>query len=283
MSYQFTREYLIQIAHDTLNVLKNKNYTVNGKTIDLSQQIENSVNGTILYPPESSFDSQIHPLEQKRQGKIVFTNETTTNAVIRLKKELNTPEEDIVALNFASARTPGGAYLRGTKTQEESLARQTTLIASIQQEKTRKMYEYNATLQGPLYSDYMIYTPGAVVFRDDNLKYLPEPVSTSIITSAAANLRFMRDEDTMEEVHQAMIQRIRKILQIAILNNNKTIVLGAFGCGYFANDPYDVANYFKKILIDEKYIDFFDQVIFAIIGRGDNLDVFKEVFNANNE
>lgn len=271
---------LVDIAHDTIHILNDtKKYTIDGKTVDISEQIANCVEGTILYKPDESFDSQIQRPSEKRRGHITITNETTIHAAIRLIKELIIPQEEVVALNFASARTPGGGFLRGTRTQEESLCRQSSLYASINQAKVQEMYKYNATLVGPLYSDYMIYTPKAVIFRDDNLQYLPEPVLTSIITSPAANLRFMREEDTIDDVHASMTQRIRKIIQIAILNNNKSIILGAFGCGYFANEPNDVSNYFHKVLIEENYIDFFDEVVFAICKSKHNSDTFKETFN----
>lgn len=271
---------LVDVAHDTLHILNDtKKYTIDGKTVDISEQIANCIEGTILYKPDESFDSQIRRRSKKRRGHITITNETTIHASIRLVKELNIPEEEIVALNFASARTPGGGLLRGRSAQEESLCRQSSLYASINQAKVQEMYKYNATLEGPLCSDYIIYTPKAVIFRDDNLQYLSDPVLTSIITSPAANLRLMREEDTIDDVHASMTQRIRKIIQIAIVNNNKSIILGAFGCGYFANDPNDVSNYFYKVLIEEKYIDFFDEVVFAIYKSKYNSDAFKETFN----
>lgn len=274
-----SKDFLINIAKDTLNILEHsKKYNVNGKTIDISQQIQKSIDQTVLYPPDFSFDSQIIRPKQKRQGHISITNETTIAAAIRLVNNLKITQEELVILNFASGRTPGGAYKKGARTQEESLARQTSLVASIEQERVRIMYKYNETIPGPLYSDYMIYTPGAIIIRDDNFSYLPEPILTSIITSPAANLMFMREEDRMEDINKAMIQRIRKIIQVAIINNNKSIVLGAFGCGYFQNEPKDVANYFRSILIDEKYIDFFDEVVFAIYGGGYNLEEFQNIF-----
>lgn len=61
-----------------------------------------------------------------------------------------------------------------------------------------------------------------------------------------------------------MINRIKKILLIAALNNNKAIVLGAYGCGVFRNKAEDVAEYFRKVLNEEGYKLLFDKIVFAI-------------------
>lgn len=280
MSYKYDRDYLANVGKDTMHILnKTKRYTVE-VNVDISDQVDSSVRNTILYRPDFDYESKIgRPPSPPLRMRVEVTDETTIHAALRLAKELYQPQDKIVILNFASARTPGGAFARGNKTQEESLARQTSLMASIGQEKVKEMYEYNATLEGPLYSDYMIYTPGAVVFRGDDNRYLLEPTLTNIITSPAPNLKFMRKQDKMEDVNMALLTRIRKIIQIAVINGNTSIVLGAFGCGDFHNNPNDVAKFFKTVLIDEGYIKFFDVVVFAIYHSETNINTFKKIFN----
>lgn len=277
---QSKREFLKNIALDTINILQTtQKYKVNNVEIDISEEIENSVEETILYQPGATFDSRIKPLENKRRGHIDLTNETTLHAAIRLSKDLKIPQDEIVVLNYASARNPGGGYDTGANAQEESIARQTSLISSITQERVREMYDYNRKEKSLLYSDYMIYTPSAVIFRNDNEEYIQEPSLTSIITCPAANLTNIEKDGNIDEARKVMLNRCRKIIQVAILNENTAIVLGAFGCGVFRNNPYDVANYFKTILIDENYKDFFDEIVFAIIDDSSkNYNAFKEVF-----
>lgn len=279
------RAFLKNIAEDTINIVRvTKKYKVNNKEIDISEQIDESIEGTILYKPDVSFDSRIKPLDQKRRGHIEVVNETTLHAAIRLAKDLNVPQDEIVVLNFASARNPGGGFDKGANAQEESIARQSSLIVSIAQESVSEMYNYNKKEKSLLYSDYMIYTPSAVIFRDDEEKYLNEPFLTNVITCPAANLKEYQGSVNMDEVHRVMLQRCRKIIQVAILNDNTSIVLGAFGCGVFKNSPADVANYFRTILIDEHYIDFFDEVVFAIInGPNAHFTTFQNIFNGEVE
>jgi len=65
-------------------------------------------------------------------------------------------------------------------------------------------------------------------------------------------------------------------------NNIDNLILGAFGCGAFANDPQMVSKIFKKILIDEGYFKYFINVHFAIFTmphETKNLYQFKDTFS----
>ncbi len=81
-------------------------------------------------------------------------------------------------------------------------------------------------------------------------------------------------------VDETMLRRIRILLLIAADNRYRNLVLGAWGCGAFGNKPQDVAEYFRKVLIDEGYSGFFDEVRFAIYGpeNGNNIMWFRKVF-----
>jgi len=75
--------------------------------------------------------------------------------------------------------------------------------------------------------------------------------------------------------------RIRNILEAAIEYDVEAIVLGAFGCGAFNNPPMVVAKTFRKVLLEERYLHAFQDVVFAICRTGavsENLEVFRTVF-----
>lgn len=57
-------------------------------------------------------------------------------------------------------------------------------------------------------------------------------------------------------------KRLRRILDVAVLNNAEVIVLGAFGCGAFLNDPEIVAEAAKNVLAD--YLHAFQVIEYAI-------------------
>lgn len=80
-----------------------------------------------------------------------------------------------------------------------------------------------------------------------------------------------------------MLERIRYILAVAANNGHKTIVLGAYGCGVFHNNPSEVAEWFRQVLLDEGYHSLFNQIVFAVLDHSPNqrvLGAFRTIFNA---
>lgn len=73
--------------------------------------------------------------------------------------------------------------------------------------------------------------------------------------------------------------KIRLILSLAIKNDVKNIILGAWGCGVFKNNPVQIANFFKEVL-DEGYNSYFDNVVFAIINDHNSVDNNLEIFKS---
>ena len=63
---------------------------------------------------------------------------------------------------------------------------------------------------------------------------------------------------------QLFRQRIRTILEIAMENAARVLILGAFGCGGCGNDPVLVAEAFREVLREERYRNGFDRVVFAV-------------------
>ena len=65
------------------------------------------------------------------------------------------------------------------------------------------------------------------------------------------------------EIRQRMGVRIRKVLAVAEAHGHEHLVLGAWGCGAFGNDPEEIADLFKLVLAGE-FRDAFEHVVFAI-------------------
>lgn len=276
------RSFYQQMAEETLEIIKNGFYVnPSGQKVSLEEQIKYCIVNTILYTPENTEEllARILPSNQKNKTEIIVTNETSLSAARTLKDE---GTEKVIVLNFASAKNPGGGFLNGSIAQEESLARSSALYASISRQT--EMYEFNRRNKTALYSDYMIYSPDVPVFRDDDGNLLENPYQVSFITSPAVNAGAVRltGEATQEQIDQVMIKRIEKILAVSIINGYKKIVLGAFGCGVFRNDPNTVAKYFKDILIDNpKYQNQFDKIVFAVLDNSrdqSNFNAFKNLF-----
>lgn len=142
-------------------------------------------------------------------------------------------------------------------------------------------YEANRAYRSMMYTDYAIYSPDVVFFRDENTKLLEEPVVCSILTLPAVNLGqvILKGED-VREAKAVMKDRMRLALAILAGEKNQTVILGAFGCGVFQNAPADVARWWYELLTDEKYGGYFRRVLFVVLDKpnGENIRAFERVF-----
>jgi uncharacterized protein (TIGR02452 family) len=191
------------------------------------------------------------------ETKISVTSETTLVAAKRLKESYS----NVAILNFASAKNPGGGFLKGSNAQEESIARSSSMYESLKDQKD--FYDYHRAGNSSNYSHRMIYSKDVVVFKNDS-GYLIEPYEIDILTSAAVNVGALR---VKENIELNMEERIERIIALFASEKKEVIVLGAFGCGVFKNDPKMIAKIFNKVLKKDKYKGAFKEVVFAIFER----------------
>jgi len=109
-----------------------------------------------------------------------------------------------VLLNFASATNPGGGFLNGARAQEEYLARSSCLYECI---RPNAMYPFHLADYDPLYRDFLIYSPGVPVIRDDYGTLLEVPYTIAMITCAAVNASRLAAE-RRHEIGPTMLRRI---------------------------------------------------------------------------
>lgn len=253
-----------KIAKETVDIITN-GYYINSKKekIFLKELIQASINSSTLYDPE-----HVHKMPEQPQSSssvVEVTDEYTLEASRRLVSE---GVENPCALNFASARNPGGGFCGMNEAQEENLCRSSALYWT--QIRHLEMYKYNRKIKSTLYSDYMIFSPNVPVFRNTKYELLDAPYCVSFISSPAANCS--KSNDTWD-VKNTMLNRIKKILEVAVEKKCKGIVLGAFGCGVFRNKIEDVVENFRILLFDYKYLNYFDKIVFAV--PGDKNKYFK--------
>ena len=239
---------LIKVAKETLKILEDKHYTsINGVSVKLD--LEQCVKGTVYYPNQLNIKSNINI-----PAKVEVVNETTYQAAVRLIIE----GHDIVALNFASARNPGGGWLQGSKAQEECLTRCSALYSCLKMKPL--FYNTNILCDNNLYTDGMIYSPNVPFFRNDNFDLLDKPYNISIITAPAPNLYYANDY-SKDKIRSLIDYRAEKIVQIALTRGHRNLILGAWGCGAFGNDPEIVCEAFTKAL---RIYPVFERVIFPV-------------------
>ncbi len=285
-----TRDERAGIAAETVAIMKKGGYTNNrGDYVELKDMIDNAVFNTQLYTPgmlesliEKYSSTTPAPDREAVQAVIEVTGETTTAAGHRLYQE--TEGKDVLCLNFASARNPGGGFLKGSQAQEESLSRATALYQCLLTKP--EMYEANSRFKSALYTDHLIYSPRVPVWRDDRDKLLDSPWPLSIISAPAVNAGRVKENEphNKKAVGKVMERRIKMILAVAAERGYDYLVLGAFGCGVFKNSPADVSAHFARNLLREgPYARCFKTIVFAIPagGRGDdNHKVFKRALRS---
>ncbi|MCU0540740.1 MAG: TIGR02452 family protein [Oscillatoriaceae cyanobacterium Prado104] len=73
-----------------------------------------------------------------------------------------------------------------------------------------------------------------------------------------------------------MFDRTEKLLSVAAIHGYKVLILGAWGCGIFKNNPEDVARYFYHHLAENPQLNgFFDRVVFAILDNSKDRAIIK--------
>ncbi|HUQ59934.1 TIGR02452 family protein [Lentzea sp.] len=253
------------IAHETVGISERGSYPTAAGEVTLD--VARAVAGTRLHLPD-----EVLSLPQETSGtRIEVTGESTLEAAHRLGG-------DVAALNFASARNAGGGFLNGAQAQEESLARASALYPCLR--AAADFYAYHRAQDDLTYSDRVIYSPRVPVFRDDRGTLLPRPYEVSFLTAAAPNRgAILRNQpERAEGIPVALLGRAIRVLHVAASHGHRRLVLGAWGCGVFENDPAMVAEVFRIALRDNR---FFDHVVFAVLDRqkgAPTLAAFTEVF-----
>lgn len=280
MKQGHNRSQRVKIAEETLKILEQGYYkNSQGTKISLSQELANAIQTSVLYRPDDLGQQVITGQDNEARPVIEVTSESSLEAAQRLV--VTEKRSDTVCLNFASAKNPGGGFLGGSQAQEESLARSSGLYPCIVQ--MQEMYSHNRQLKTCFYSDYMIYSPRVPVIRDHADHLLDSPYLLSFITAPAVNAGVVREREPENTamIRDVMKERIRKVLRAAVIHENRTIILGAYGCGVFRNPAEDVADYFAEVLLEEKLANHFERIVFAIYdnsARQENLRAFKERF-----
>jgi uncharacterized protein (TIGR02452 family) len=221
-----------------------------GQLVDWKADVDKAVASKVSLPPDARLPAT--PRARFPETQVVVANETTLVAARRLHDAGIRP----LSLNFANGVAPGGGVLTGARAQEEVLCRSSALLATLEGDPM-----YDAHRQGASYesSDWVILSLDVPVFRRDDGQSLAQPWSTSFVSCAAPyapRVGQPRSGDLLE-------RRIRRLLAVAHAHAFDTLVLGAWGCGAFGNDPVRTARDFRAALEDD-FDGAFRQVTFAI-------------------
>jgi len=264
---RIARDAARDLGRSALAAIRTGRYEHEGRSVDVSAAVRASIRATRSIPPDAYLPEA--PDTPEARLRIEVTNETTLGAARRLVDGGERP----LALNFANGVHPGGGFLDGARAQEEVLCRSSALYATLEGDA---MYEHHRERELPDSTDWAILSPAVPVFRRDDGSTLPEPWLLDVVTCAAPfapALGQPRAGDLLE-------RRIHRVLAIARAYGHRSLVLGAWGCGAFGNDPVRTAEDFRTAL-EGPFDGAFAHVVFAIAdGSAERrfLGPFRDVF-----
>lgn len=261
----------VQWANETVRICQDGGYLASsGRTVSFAGEIERARTGTVMYSLESPPPSAM----RTRSGRtyIEVRNETTFEALRRLVDGI----DHVACLNFASAQNPGGGFLSGAQAQEEALARSSALYPCLL--RAPDYYERNRANHSAIYLDLVIFSPLVPFFRDDSGALLETPILASVISAPAPNAGALSESEpgNMVLLEPALRRRAELVLQTAQGHEVDKLVLGAWGCGVFRNDPRMVARVFSELLsLPGPFDGVFTEVVFAVFDRSPQQATYK--------
>jgi uncharacterized protein (TIGR02452 family) len=241
--------------------------TESGRRVDWHDAVGAACDGKASIDPQATLPRQEQVAFQ--ETRLQVSNETTLGAAFRLVESGLKP----LALNFANGVHPGGGFLAGARAQEEVLCRSSALYQTLVDDP---MYEEHRQRPRPDSTDWAIYSPSVPVFRKDDGTAVEQHWPLSFLTCAAP----YAPEIGQPEAGDLLQCRIHRILAIAQSHGYTALVLGAWGCGAFANDPRRTAVDFRQAL-ENDFEGAFSDIIFAITDWSPErrfLGPFRDVF-----
>lgn len=228
------------------NAIKAKEHT---NMIDNVYGNEVAAVRSYIYGPNRDYS---HSFTKNTEMTIQVVNTDSVSALFRYH------EGKTAVLNFASYRHAGGMFIEGSQAQEECLCHESILYNVLRQ--YQPYYDWNEQHRNrSLYLDRAIYSED-VLFLKEKMK----PIKVDVITCACPNKKAAQKYANVSNTENSKIldERIHFLLDIAAERGVETLILGAFGCGVFGQDPYEVAAVFKKYL--EQEYKCFKKIIFAV-------------------
>lgn len=209
--------------------------------------------------------------ENEKQTNFDFKIDVSQHAVF------HTGSRRIAVLNMADFTRAGGLFLDGAIAQEEALCH-SSFLYNVLRNFSNTYYAPNSKEKNRgLYHHRGIYTPNVLFIDKDGNKRFAD-----VITIAAPNKSPAIRYGAFSEMEnwEALKNRIlfMKLMCSFSATDLEEVILGAWGCGVFKQNPIDVARWFgywwnKSI---------FDKVTFAIPEES-KLELFKEYVTAPNK
>ena len=174
-------------------------------------------------------------------------------------------------LNMANAINKGGGVERGAMAQEEELCRRSNLWYGL-----RPSYY-------PMQDDEFIYTKNVKFFRNKQYEFMNE-FKCDILTIAAPCLINFKPGRYPKNYSKIVQEKIKIMIYAPYYMGVKHLILSAFGCGAFRNNPKFMSSMFKKQI---KLLNLpYETITFAILDDSNskanglsNFETFKKTLS----
>ncbi|KAI1349438.1 hypothetical protein F5Y01DRAFT_289157 [Xylaria sp. FL0043] len=208
---------------------------------------------SLLDPASLSAQQQKH---QQRQQKHHTLEEDAAETI-----HVPNAKCKVGILNMASPLSPGGGFLNGATSQEESLCMHTTLLPALRDEF------YRIPELG------VVYTPDVLVFRptsslspsssdrrtevgqsasgEEDKDILPKAERWFVDVVSAAMLRLPETEDgqyVSSADRELAVRKMRVVMRVFAARGCTHVVLGAWGCGAYGNPVSEIAKAWRRVL-----------------------------------
>lgn len=279
------------ILNDTLRIIEDGYYTKDEQLIMLKYSTEESQESIVILPDEVK---QIYNKCFDKGNKYSSDcnskcfNLDSFSLGIKTKKDYNSNR--VLVLNFANPINPGGGVRIGAKAQEEDLCRRSTLLHALESKAASKYYNYNKSRRNLNKSNTIMLHPNVEVFKNEAGILLGKPEQIAVVTCAAPIATSFKDLESKKQYEKIFYLRILSMLICAAFYEYDYLILGAWGCGAFGNDPKTVAELFRKAIYDESINGFkicknFKRIDFAVLSthkNNYNFDTFDTTFLSYN-
>ena len=275
-----------EVFKETMQITRSGHLT-NG--IDISEANSSMTEGSIMYDKALNANN----INDCSSATAIST---INNDCLLVAADLVQQGYNPVLLNMASGGHPGGGVENGARAQEETICRRTTLAASIFMFSKIDSAKYGLPHKiGPNYPMQRnfgaVYSPQVTVFRagaETDYTILDEPFQIGVVSVAAINKNkfpehFQPDGTFSQSGITIVLNRIRTIFRIGLIHSHDALIIGAWGCGAFHNNPYQMARLFRQTLDEPEFKNKYRTVVAAVIedhnSDNRNFTAFKENFH----
>ena len=266
----------VKILRETMKIAEEGKYACGQKEITLpfdSMQIK----AVRLYTAEQV--NQLLETPQaapccKHEPHIVLRNQETLEAAFELNEKRREGDREVLILNFANPYRPGGGIRAIPRTQEEHLCVKTTVLCSLETEEAWPFYQTNLDCGTQAQTDTILFSPNTMVLRNPDLSLREDPFPVSVMTISAPIASRMEPEE-LPALEEILARRIRGMIHAAIAEGYTRLVLGAWGCGNFGNDPALVAKLFYDTVNESLHgipaAKYFEDIAMAVLDTSEDL------------